>query len=142
MHIWFKVMFFSIHSLWKQKTGVSVFIYKYSIYSNILKYIRVSGCCGSDGLYLPPLMKNSNPLSHAPLLKPSFILSCSRCSWFCCIKWNSTTVSKILWNEFEAEESKIYKTGDLQLRKHIILKNSTFIFISLQKDNVQYSNTT
>lgn len=108
-------------SLWKQK-------------ARILKYIWVSGCCGSDGLYLLPLMKNSNPLSHAPLLKSSFILSWSRCSWFCCIRWNSTTVSKILWNEFEAEESNT--TRDLLLRKHIFLKNNTFIFISLQKGNV------
>lgn len=46
-----------------------------------------------------------------------------------------TAISKILWNELEAEQSKTRK--DLWLRKHYFLKNNA-IFISLKKDNVQY----
>lgn len=45
-----------------------------------------------------------------------------------------TPISKILWNELEAEQSK--RRRDLWLRKHCFLKN--IIFISLRKDNVQY----
>lgn len=49
-----------------------------------------------------------------------------------------TIISKILWTEFEAEQRKTTKI--LLLRKHIFLKNNTFIFICLRKRQCFHSN--